>query len=80
MTVLCTQRHLRRIDPAIWGIFPLAYFPHALARGRAEGPYTYPFIDVAELGWLQALTNTAVIALGFMVAGYALVWLDRRLA
>jgi hypothetical protein len=66
-------------DPWIWAILPLVYFVYALVRGRLEGRYAYPFMDVAQLGWLQTLTNAGLIELGFLVAGFALVWLDSLL-
>jgi hypothetical protein len=59
---------------------PLAYFPYALARGALDGRYPYPFIDVGTLGWARVLGNAAAIAAAFLIAGYALVWLDRRLS
>ena len=67
-------------DPALWALFPLAYFPYALVRGAVEGKYAYPFIDVAALGWPAVALNAALIAAGFLVAGLALVALDRALA
>ncbi len=54
-------------DPAIWSLFPLVYFPYALARGAYEGVYAYPFINVAKLGWTQVGINAVVIAGGFLV-------------
>ncbi len=41
--------------------------------------YPYPFINVALLGWARTGLNGAVIALGFILAGYAVIWLDARL-
>ena len=55
---------------------PLVYFVYALARGHADDRYPYPFIDVGKLGWLQTALNAAGIALGFILAGFALVWID----
>lgn len=66
-------------DPWWWSLFPLAYLAYALARGAAEGNYAYPFIDVARNGLATTLLNALLIALGFLVAGAALVWLDGRL-
>ena len=66
-------------DPAIWSLFPLAYFPYALARGSYEGIYAYPFINVAKLGWTQVAINGALIAGGFLVAGNLVVALDALL-
>lgn len=67
-------------DPWVWTIFPAAYLPYALLRGTMEDGYAYPFINVAELGIGQVLTNALLIAVGFLVAGYGLVWIDRRLS
>jgi hypothetical protein len=70
---------LRRRDPWLWSLLPIAYFVYALARGAAEGVYAYPFMDAARIGWLQTATNGLLIALGFVAGGFALVWLDQRL-
>jgi hypothetical protein len=69
---------LNWVAPWIWTIFPLAYLPYALLRGLAEGKYAYPFINVTKLGWSGVAVNAALIALGFIVAGYGMVWVDRR--
>jgi hypothetical protein len=69
---------LARRDPWIWAIFPAIYLPYALLRGMAEGHYAYPFINVTKLGIGQVAINAALIAIGFVMAGYALVWIDRR--
>jgi hypothetical protein len=66
--------------PLWWALLPLAYFGYALARGACEGLYAYPFMDVGQLGWSQTLITAVVMATGFIAAGYALVWLDRRLS
>lgn len=67
-----------RRDPWIWALYPATYLPYALLRGMAEGIYAYPFINVAKLGIGQVATNALLIATGFVLAGYALVWIDRR--
>jgi hypothetical protein len=66
-------------DPPVWALFPLAYFVYGLARGAIEGRYPYPFMNLARLGWGHTLLNALVIAIGFMLAGYALVGIDRLL-
>ncbi len=43
-----------------------------------EGIYPYPFMDVWTLGWSRTLSNAAIIALGFVGAGYVALWLDAR--
>lgn len=67
-------------DPWIWAIFPMAYLPYALLRGAMEGKYAYPFINVPNLGIGQVALNAVLIATGFVLAGHALVWIDRRMA
>jgi hypothetical protein len=63
--------------PWWWAVYPLAYFVYALARGMNGDKYPYPFMDVGKLGWAQTALNGAGIAMTFLVAGFALVWLDR---
>lgn len=71
---------LSRRDPFVWTLYPLGYFGYALARAGLDGRYPYPFMDAARIGWLQTGLNGVEVAAGFLLAGLALVWLDRRLA
>jgi hypothetical protein len=71
---------LRARDPLVWMIFPLVYLLYALARGHMDGVYAYPFMDVAKIGWARTGLNAVAIAIGFVLSGYVLVWLDGRLA
>lgn len=66
-------------DPWLFGLYPLAYFGVALLRGAATGAYPYPFMNLDELGPWRTLANVAIIAAGFIVAGYGMLALDRRL-
>lgn len=59
-----------------WALYPIAYFAYALERGQVEGRYPYPFMDVGKLGWVQTALNAGGIAFAFIVAGFALVWVD----
>ncbi len=68
-----TWRH-----PLLWAIYPLAYLVYALARGGATGRYAYPFMNVLRLGWPQTALNSAVIAIAFLLSGFAIVWIDHR--
>lgn len=70
---------LRGRDPLLWSLFPFAYLVYALVRGEAEGAYAYPFLDVDRLGWPAMLGIAALMATGFIAAGYAMVLLDHRL-
>jgi hypothetical protein len=73
-----TKGRLRWDHPLIWMCSLVAYFAYALVRAHFEGLYAYPFMDVARLGWPRTMVNGVVIALGFLAAAFALVWLDRR--
>lgn len=66
-------------DAFRWALFPLAYLGYALVRAHYDGRYPYPFLDVARRGWTQVGVTLTLIALGFVVTGIILVWIDRRL-
>jgi hypothetical protein len=70
------RARLNRNAPLLWAAYPVAYFVYALARGHFDGRYPYPFMDVGRIGWLQTALNAGGIALGFIVAGFLLVWID----
>ena len=63
----------------LWAIYPLAYVTYALLRARSTGQYAYPFLNAPLFGWGQVVINTLVIALGFIMASLATVWIDHRL-
>ena len=71
---------LRSRDPLIWSAYPLTYLAYALIRGGIGGKYPYPFLDVGKFGWTATASNATGIAAGFLIGGYLMVWLDRRLA
>ena len=62
--------------PWLWAIYPLAYFFYVLARVSVGDRYPYPFIDVPRIGRAQAALNAGGIALGFILCGFVLVWID----
>ncbi len=64
-------------DPPLWALYPLAYFAYAITRGLSGDKYPYPFMDLGKLGWTQTALNAAAIAIAFILAGLALVWIDR---
>jgi hypothetical protein len=70
------RKGLRWKAPLWWCLYPLAYFAYALGRGQLDHHYPYPFMDVAKLGWIQVALNAGGIALGFIIAGFLLVWID----
>ena len=63
-------------SPLAWCAYPITYFVYALARGALLGSYPYPFIDVAAIGYNQALLN----ALGLLVVFVLVGWLFMALA
>ena len=63
--------------PVGWSPYPIAYLVYALARGQVDHKYPYPFLDIGKIGWAQAALNVGGIALGFIIAGFFLVWVDR---
>jgi hypothetical protein len=68
---------LRWSAPWWWVVFPLVYFLYAIARGKLDHRYPYPFIDVGKLGWQQVTLNAAGIAFAFILVGFLFVWIDR---
>jgi hypothetical protein len=67
---------LRWTAPLWWTLYPLAYVTYVVGRAQVDGRYPYPFLDIGRLGWLQASLNAGGIALGFIIAGLLLVWID----
>jgi hypothetical protein len=70
------RARLNRGDPVLWASYPLAYFAYALVRAHYDGHYPYPFMNVAKLGWTQTAINAGGIAMGFLLGGLLLVWID----
>jgi hypothetical protein len=73
---------LRWHHAAQWLAAPAAYLTFALIRGALLSPdvpsrYTYPFIDVTELGYGGVLVNVLVLGVAFYALGLAIVALDR---
>ncbi len=60
-------------DPPTWLLFPVGYLVYSLVRGAFDGWYPYFFIDVSAIGYAQTLLNSALLSLGMLVAGYAVV-------
>ncbi|MCW2362948.1 hypothetical protein M2333_002196 [Sphingobium sp. B11D3B] len=66
-------------DTLRWALLPLAYLAYAIGRAQFDGRYPYPFLDVSRHGWAQVGVTVGLIALGFMLVGAVVVWIDRRL-
>jgi hypothetical protein len=72
----CVPKHtLGARDPVRWLAYPAGYLVYALARGAVDQWYPYFFIDVAAIGYGQALTNAALLSVGMLAVGYVIVGL-----
>lgn len=77
----CVRRGaLRWNDPLLWALYPAIYLLYALVRGSAQGSFAYPFINYVDNGALQVAGTVVIITLAFLVAGWLMVLLDKRLA
>jgi hypothetical protein len=76
---LIEHRRLGWSAPWLWLLFPTTYLAYALVRGSLEGHYPYPFIDIRKIGLERALANSVAIGAAFVLGGYLLVFVDRRL-
>ena len=70
---------LQWTDILRWLVYPGLYLCYALVRGKLEGFYAYPFIDVAKLGYMKVAINAAGVMAAFLVVGFILVTIDKRL-
>lgn len=63
-----------------WLLYPAAYCVYTLIRGAFTNTYPYPFINVAELGWRQAIINILFLVIAFVLLGLLFVCIDRLLS
>ena len=70
------QHRIAGNTPLRWLAWPALYAVYALVRGKLDGFYPYPFIDVTALGLPRVLLNAAGLLLVFALA----TWLLRALA
>ncbi|MFF3063058.1 Pr6Pr family membrane protein [Oerskovia sp. NPDC057915] len=71
-----------RIDTATiwWSVAaPLAWIVYIFVQGAFSRWYPYPFMDATEIGYPQALLNTGVVAVVFLLLAAGLGWVDRHL-
>jgi hypothetical protein len=68
----------RVVIGSLW--YPLVYLIWTLLHGAVTGWYPYPFVDVADLGYPQALINIAGLVFAFLILQAALVGFGRMLA
>jgi hypothetical protein len=79
--LLDPPRHrLPRTVVLAWLAYPLAWLGYTFVRGEGEAWYPYPFVDVTKLGYDGVLARSAALAVGFALAGAALLWLANRRA
>lgn len=57
------------IDALKWLAYPLVYVSYSLTRGAIVDWYPYWFVDVTQLGYRTALTNTGLVLLAFLIVG-----------
>lgn len=63
-----------------WSVaYPIAWLVYTFVRGAATGWYPYPFLDVNVLGYAGAVTNSAIVAVVFLVLAWGVRWADGRL-
>lgn len=58
---------------------PLAWVGWTFARGSVVDSYPYPFLDVTEIGVGAAATNTAGVAVGFLLLAAVVTGAERLL-
>jgi len=66
--------------PLLWLVYPLAYAGWTFLHGARTGWYPYPFIDVMKRGAGPVAITSIWMALGFLLLGYLIRWIDGRLA
>lgn len=57
-------------DPFKWLVYPIVYIVYSLTRGAFVSWYPYWFVDVTQLGYATALTNTAFVIVAFAIVGF----------
>jgi hypothetical protein len=84
--LFCPKRAFRLYDPLIWTALPFAYVVAMLIRAEIGGEivgvgsrFPYFFLDVDVIGWAGLLGYVAAIAVGFILLGYAMVFVDKKM-
>ncbi len=68
--IFAPKQGVRLTDPFKWLVYPMIYIAYSLLRGAFVAWYPYWFVDVTQLGYPTALTNTAGVLLAFLVVGF----------
>ncbi|WP_255474121.1 Pr6Pr family membrane protein [Pontibacter qinzhouensis] len=69
---------LRFKQIGLWLLYPMAYLIFILVRGSFSNFYPYPFIHVAEIEIRQALTNSFMLLLVFIVTAAVFIFVGQR--
>lgn len=74
-------------EPFLWLIIPYTYFVYAIIRAELFGQikgidsrYPYFFIDIDALGIINVLKYVIIITIFFIILGYIIYFIDRKLA
>ncbi len=70
----------RLSDPVVWLAYPVIYFVYTLIRGHFTGRYPYDVLNVTRFGLPQVLANFSMLAVAYLLGGFAFVMLSRRMA
>ena len=71
-------------DPLKWLLIPCAYFIFSIIRAYIGKPfsngsrYPYFFIDIDKYGLGTVLINTTFLAVGFLIIGYSIYFIDKK--
>lgn len=75
-----TSRHAPRAgQPLTWLIWPAGYAVYAMLRGALSGRYSYPFLNVDQLGLATVAMTMAGLLLGFAALAYALYFIGQSM-
>lgn len=78
--IFAPKHGLSWIEPFKWLSYPLIYVAYSLARGALVTWYPYWFVDVTQLGYPRALTNTAFVLVTFVIFGSLYVLIGKLLS
>ncbi|RZL22319.1 MULTISPECIES: Pr6Pr family membrane protein [Pedobacter] len=73
------KSNLQYKDAFSWLIYPMAYIIFVVVRGYFIHEYPYPFVNVINLGYPQAILNAFFCVLLFYVLSILLIWLGKKL-
>jgi len=63
-----------------WLWYPFIYFIYSLLRGLITETYSYPFVDVNELGYPMVLFNSFLLLIVYVLLGFGTILLSRKFA